>query len=129
MTEAEFRAYIDAFNRDDFDLYSSYYADDVEICWRGGEITVRGKDAIVRRYRELHKKIRQRIDLQWVLAGREHVAGEGHTTFTALEDVPDFIVRPLKAGDVVRIHTFIHYDLNDAGKFCRIRSLRYAILD
>lgn len=129
MTEDEFRAYIDAFNRDDFNVYSSYYADDVEIAWRGGEIVVRGADAIVARYRELHKTVRQRIEIQFVLTGDRHVAGEAHTTFTALADTPDFIVRPLKAGESVRIHTFIHYDLNEAGKFRRIRSLRYGVLD
>ena len=56
------------------------------------------------------------------------VAAEMHSTFTALADVPDFIVHPLKAGETAKIHTFVHYRLNQDGKFAEIRSVRYATL-
>jgi hypothetical protein len=128
VTEAEFRAYIDAFNRDDFDAYAAFYADDVEIAYRGGELVVRGKDAIVSRYRDLHQTVRQHLEIQFVACSERHVAGEMHSSFTALADMPDFIVRPMKAGETARIHTFVHYDLDHAGKFRRIRSVRYRTL-
>lgn len=129
MTEAEFRAYIDAFNRDDFTAYAAYYADDVEIAYRGGQDVVRGRDAIVERYRALHRTIRQRIDIRFFTGSERHVAAESHSSFTALQDAPDFVVRPLKTGETARIHTFLHYDLDEAGLFRRIRSIRYRTLD
>ncbi len=129
MTRDDLLDYIAAFNRDDFAGYAKYYAPDVTISYRGGELTVRGADAIVERYREIHKTIRQRIEPVYLVLGETAVAGEMHSTFTALADSPDFIVHPLKKGETVRIHTFVHYDLNEAGLFKAIRSVRYRTLE
>jgi hypothetical protein len=129
MTREDFLAYVEAFNRDDFAGYAKYYAPDVTISYRGGALTVRGAEAIVARYREIHKTIRQRIEPVYLVLGERAVAGEMHSSFTALEDAPDFIVHPLKKGQTVRIHTFVHYELNEAGLFTAIRSVRYRTLE
>lgn len=128
MTREQFLAYVDAFNRDDFATYAAYYAPDVTISYRGGELTVRGPEAIVARYREIHKTIRQRIEPVYLVIGERAIAGEMHSSFTALADQPDFIVAPLEKGQTVRIHTFVHYELNEADLFTAIRSVRYRTL-
>lgn len=129
MTRDQVFEYVDAFNRDDFAGYAKFYAPDVTISYRGGELTVRGADAIVERYREIHKTIRQRLQPVYLVVDETGIAGEMHSTFTALEDAPDFIVRPLKKGQTVRIHTFVHYELNEDGLIKAIRSVRYRTLE
>ena len=46
---------------------------------------------------------------------------ELHSEFLALQDLPEFTVRPMKKAGRIFIHTFVIYELRD-GKFWRIRS-------
>jgi hypothetical protein len=50
-----------------------------------------------------------------------HVAVELAAEFRALKDYDNFTRGPLKAGDVVRITSFVHYDIGGDGKFRAIR--------
>ena len=129
MTREDFLDYIAAFNRDDPDGYAKYYADDVSISYQGGKRTLSGPQAIIDNYKDIHAKVRQRLEPVFLVVDDTGVAGEMHSSFTALEDVPDFMVHPLKKGQTVKIHTFVHYDLNAEGKFKAIRSVRHGTLE
>ena len=57
------------------------------------------------------------------------IAVEMATEFRAREDYPAFTRGPLKAGDTLRITSFVHYDLGPDGRFARIRVGRYGASD
>jgi hypothetical protein len=50
-----------------------------------------------------------------------HVAVELAAEFRAVKAFDRFTRGPLKAGDVVRLTSFVHYDVNPAGQFSAIR--------
>jgi hypothetical protein len=50
-----------------------------------------------------------------------HVAVELAAEFRALKDFDKFTRGPIKAGDVVRLTSFVHYEVNPAGRFAAIR--------
>ena len=57
-----FRAYIDAFNRSDFDGFSRYYLPDIEFRGRGG--TFAGREAVLEFYRGVKSKMRETLTLR-----------------------------------------------------------------
>ncbi len=124
MRRDEFQAYIDAFCRGDFAGFTRYYADDVRLSLAGGQVALRGRDAIAAFYRDVFKRIRESLEVVYFVADGEHVAVEIKTEFTALEDAPDFTVRPLRKGETARIVSFVHYRVR-GGLFTDIRACRY----
>jgi sulfur carrier protein ThiS len=125
MNKQMFRDYIDCFNRDDFAGFSRYYTDDVVLELPKKEL--RGPQAIVDFYRVVKARIRETLQINEVVADDEGLAAEVDTEFLALEDWPDFIVRPVKKGDSIRIVSFVHYKIRD-GRFAHIKSARFRTL-
>ena len=123
MSEADFRAYLDAFNRDDYAGFSNYYAEDVTLVL-GGRREIRGRQAIIDFYKPVKAKTRREIVANRVVIGVDAIAAELDSTFLALEDIPDLLARPLKQGETLHQITFALYEVKD-GQFTRIRSARY----
>lgn len=122
MNKQMFRDYIECFNRDDFAGFSRYYTDDVVLELPKKEL--RGAQAIVDFYRVVKARIRETLQINEIVADEEGLAAEVDTEFLALEDWPDFIVRPVKKGDSIRIVSFVHYKIRD-GRFAHIKSARF----
>jgi sulfur carrier protein ThiS len=125
MNKQMFRDYIGCFNRDDFAGFSRYYADDVVLELPKKEL--RGSQAIVDFYRIVKARIRETLRINEIVADDEGLAAEVDTEFYALEDWPEFIVRPVKKGDIIRIVSFVHYKIRD-GRFAHIKSARFRTL-
>jgi len=125
MNKQMFRDYIDCFNRDDFAGFTRYYTDDVLLELPQKEL--RGRQAIVDFYRIVKARIRETLRIREIVADEEGLAAEVDTEFLALEDWPDFIVRPVKKGDSIRIVSFVHYKIRD-GRFAHIKSARFRTL-
>lgn len=124
MNEEVFRTYIAEFNAANFDALARYYADDVVFSFNGG-LTLNGRDAIVDFYRPFRKAVDETVEIRFLMLNDEHVAVEMATEFTAREDYANFTRGPLKAGDTVRITSFVHYDIGSDGRFTAIRVGRY----
>jgi len=122
MDKRRFRQYIDSFNRDDFEGFSSCYADDVVL--ELPQTVLRGRQAIIDFYRLVKARIRETLEINQVIADEEGLAAEVATEFHALEDWPDFMVGPLRKGESIRIVSFVHYVIRD-GKFTHIKSARF----
>jgi ketosteroid isomerase-like protein len=122
ITRDQYADYIAAFNRDDFDGFAKFYADDVvlELPAR----TLRGRDAILAFYREVKKRMRETLKIGQLVIDEEGLAVEADTEFYCKEDWPDFIVKPMKKGESIRSVSFILYKIRD-GKFAHIRSARF----
>ena len=120
VDEAAFRTYIAEFNAGNYDALVRYYADDVTLSFANG-MTLEGRDGIVAFYRPFHKAVEERLEIGFLVMDARHIAVELGAEFRAREDFEAFPRRPLKAGDVVRITSFVHYDVDDDGRFNRIR--------
>jgi steroid delta-isomerase-like uncharacterized protein len=117
---ARFRAYIDAFNRGDFDAVTGNYTDDVELVNGAGSRLV-GKAAIVDFYHRVRADTDRTIQIVECFADEDGVAAELKSEFVATRDAPDFASGPMAKGDRLRINSFALYTLRD-GKFAQIKA-------
>jgi ketosteroid isomerase-like protein len=120
MSIGEFAAYIDAFNRDDYDEFSKYYHPEVVLVI-GGQHAMRGPQSICDFYRRVKAQTHRTIRVRNFVNAPDRIAAELESEFLALEDAPDFSVGPMKKGDRIFMHTVVLYELRD-GRFVRIRS-------
>jgi len=127
MSEVSFRAYIDAFNRDDYAEFARFYDDDVVLVL-AGKRELRGRQAIIDFYRVVKAQTRRTIQVDQVITRGNHIAAELHSEFLALEDLPHFVAGPMRRGSRIFINTFVLYDLR-AGRFARIRSAEFRKID
>lgn len=118
--EARFHAYIDAFNRSDYDALVGYYADDIELVIGNG-ITLKGAQAIVDFYRPVKAATTRTIRILQAFHDGPVLAAELESTFLALTDVPDFPSGPMRTGDRRYVNSLVLYDM--AGdRYTRIRA-------
>jgi hypothetical protein len=127
MTEERFRAYIDAFNRDDYSSFGDYYDEDVVLVI-AGKTELRGRQAIFDFYKTVKSQTKRTIQVNKVITAPDRLAAELQSEFLALEDLPDFTAGPMKKGGRIFINTFVLYDLR-GGKFARIRSAEFRKID
>jgi hypothetical protein len=120
MDPTTFREYLREFNAANYDALVRYYADDVVFSFGHGP-TLRGRDAIVAFYRPFHEHVKETVEVRFLVMDSSHVAVELAAEFRALKDYANFTRGPLKAGNVVRITSFVHYDLDSSGRFSHIR--------
>lgn len=123
MDEARFREYVSHFNAARYSELVAFFTDDVELTFPNGN-TLHGPDGIVEFYRPVHAAVREVLRIDFLLIGRDKIATELYTEFHALKDFPEFPSRPLSAGEVMRITSFVHYDL-EGERYRRIRVARY----
>ena len=122
LTEADFRTYVAAFNRSDYDAFGRFYAPDVEFAGRAAQL--QGREAVVRFYRDVKSRVRETLTLHGLVIGTRAIVADLETELHALADWPDFPTGPLHRGETRRSQNFIWYDVADT-EFTRIRSARY----
>ena len=120
---ARFRAYMAAFNRHDYGELVDYYDPNVLLVIGNGT-ELRGRQAIVDFYRNVNDATTRTIEILDAFSDGVMLAAELQSEFLALEDSPDFPTGPLRAGDRMRINTFVLYDLV-GGRYSRIRSATF----
>lgn len=120
MSRDEFGAYIEAFNRDDYDRFMSFYDPQVRLVISGQNV-LRGPDEIRNFYRGVKAQTRRTIEIRNFISTPGRIAAELESEFLALEDVPQFPAGPLKSGERLALHTVVLYELHE-GRFKRIRS-------
>jgi ketosteroid isomerase-like protein len=122
LTEADFRAYLAAFNRSDFDTLGAFYAAEVEFVGRAAQL--RGREAVIRFYREVKSRVRETLTLHGIVIGPRAIVADVETELYALADWPDFPTGPLVRGETRRSQNFIWYDVAE-DRFRRIRSAHH----
>jgi ketosteroid isomerase-like protein len=127
MSEERFRAYIDAFNRDDYASFGDYYDEDVVLVI-AGKTELRGRQAIFDFYKTVKSQTKRTLQVNKVITAPDRLAVELQSEFLALEDLPNFTAGPMKKGGRIFINTFVFYDLR-GGKFARIRSAEFRKID
>lgn len=122
LDEQDFRAYIAAFNRNDFAGFSRYYAADVKFEGRAG--TFNGRDQVIAFYREVKSRMRETITIKDVIVGNNDMLANIVTELFALRDWPEFATGPVKKGQTIISENFVWYEMKDA-RFVHIRSAGY----
>jgi hypothetical protein len=125
LTERDFREYIAAFNRNDFESLGRFYANDVIFEGRAGKFTSR--EAVLNFYRRVKSRVRETLTVHDIILGEEGIAVDLETELHALADWPDFPTGAIRKGDTRRSQNFIWYEARDR-KFVRIRSAHYRTL-
>lgn len=124
-TRKWFERYLDAFNNNDFDGFSAFYAPDVEFF--GQAAVLKGAGQIVEFYRMVMDRLDEHVALKTFVGSEKNIAIEIVTTLQFKKDWPDFAPGPMNAGDRREAINFVFYDLEN-GLFKRIRSARYAVI-
>ena len=117
-----FLAYTRAFSNAEFDVFSSFYTDDV-VCELRSDLKLDGKQGIVDFYGQMFKKIRESLTIHRVVADEQGMCADVTSTFTCIEDASDFAIMPLKKGQVMTVPVFVYYTLRE-GRICRIKVAR-----
>jgi hypothetical protein len=123
MTREDFESYLDAFNRDDFEGFSRFYAEDVEFNL-GDRKQIIGRQGIVDFYTGVKQHIREELTIIDLVITPTRIALHNGTVFTTFKDWPDFELWPTYEGDVRRIESINLYEV-EGDKFTRIKSARY----
>ncbi len=126
MTPDEYAYYVDCFNRNDFDGFGRFYADDV-LFELGQKKRIVGRTAIVDFYREVKAKVRETIEIVSSVTSETVVASYVRTEFYGLVDWPDFIAGRLMKGESIKTESICYYNLKD-GKFTHIIGARFKTL-
>jgi len=125
MTESDYREYLAAFNRQDFEGCGRFYARDVIFEGRGGNF--RGRDQVLKFYRRLQSRLSETLVTLDLIVAPEGIVADLLTRLQPLEDWPDFATRPLRKGETVLSQNFVWYEIED-DRFTRIRSAHYRYL-
>jgi ketosteroid isomerase-like protein len=117
-----FLAYTRAFSNAEFEVFPSFYTDDVVLELRPG-LRFEGRQAIVDFYGGMFMKIRESLTLHKLVADADGLAADITSTFTCIQDARDFGPMPLEKGQVMTVPVFVYYTLRE-GKICRIKVAR-----
>jgi hypothetical protein len=122
LTEADFREYLAAFNRNDFEGFGRFYARDVIFEGRAGKFSKR--DDVLNFYRDVKSRVRETLTLHDIVIAEQDIVADLETELYALKDWPAFPTGPIRKGQTIRSRNFIWYDVRDR-RFVRIRSAHY----
>jgi hypothetical protein len=128
MDRKGFLEYIDHFNNKRFDKVAGYFNPDVTVEYpdnfSGPAITPRtlhGPREFIENYRALTANVREVLELGAFLSRGNQFFVELYTEFHTFRDFPPESGRQWRKGDITIMTNWVLYDLDEKGKFKRIR--------
>ena len=119
---AAYRAYASAFSNGDASRYTRFYTDDV-VLDLSSLPPIETAKGIAAFYDVMFQSVRETLTIHTIDANDERIEVDCTSTFTAIEDAPDFVVGALAKGDSVDVHILASYTLRD-GYICKIHTRR-----
>lgn len=137
MTREQFLEYIDYFNQKDFESVASYFSPDVTLEYpdnfTGSPIagrTLHGPEEFIKNYQALTENIREVINVGLFLSEGSHFCVELVTEFHPLKTpAAGAPGAQFKQGETDIMNQCVIYDLDENGKFKRIRIFHHRHLD
>lgn len=120
--QAAYHAYAAAFSAADMVRAGRYYTEDCTLELPSVAM-LHGRQAILDFYGAMFEQVREHLTIHKLVIDDGGIAVDCTSTFTAQVDAPDFVVKPLKAGEVVKTDVFVIYTLRE-GRICKIRVAR-----
>jgi hypothetical protein len=109
---AAFHAYMAAFSSAEFERFSSFYTEDVQL-----ELPsvppILGRQGIIDFYRPMFARIRESLAVNAVAATVDTIELDAICRFTAMQDAPEFVVGALKAGEYIEGRVLVSYRLRN----------------
>ena len=121
--EERFRAYLHAFNTGNWNALRDFYAPAVRLVIGNGT-ELNGREAIIDFYQKVNERVRRTIDIVQCFGNANTLAAEIESEFVAIQDAPDFAVRPMVRGDRYYLNSFVFYD-SEGGQYTRIRAATF----
>lgn len=118
----DYADYTDAFSSADLERAGRYYTDDCTLTLPSAPPMV-GREAILSFYRAMFQRVREGLTIHRFEEDDAGITVDCTSTFTAIADAPDFVVKPLKTGESVQTRVIVRYTLR-GGQFCRIDVMR-----
>lgn len=87
-TPDEFRTYLSAFNASDFDLFSSFYSDDIVIVLNPQK-TINGRQAAAEFFKQQRQLVDEELAIHHLIIDKTGVAIRATAEFTARKDLPE----------------------------------------
>ncbi|MBN2240566.1 MAG: nuclear transport factor 2 family protein [Dehalococcoidales bacterium] len=139
MNREEFLEYMDHFNNHRWDKVVSYFRPDVileypdnfagpQIPGRTGR-TLHGPEEFIENYKAIAASVREVLNLGAFMAEGNQFFVEFVTEFHAFGDLPEGSSKPWKKGEVSVFNQCVLYDVDEEGKFKRIRIFHHRHLD
>jgi len=135
MTREEFLVYMNHFNNKEYDDLTKYFADDIVVEYFDNFSTtvqtrkiLHGKQAFVDSYTNLHKNLREFLDLGFCIYDGTNLLVELYTEFHALCDCK-FMAGDIKEGEILAVTNWVCYDFDENGKFSHIRIAHFCCHD
>jgi hypothetical protein len=126
LTREEFMKYITLFNNND-PGFIKYYHDDVVLELSGTEIKT--PQGIRDFYKNVKAHIHEKVEVAHFVSDATGIAAMLPSEFKVYKDWKDsFFRRDLKAGEVLRVISFVLYWVEN-GKFRQIKSSRYKMVN
>ena len=136
MTRDEFQVYLNHFNTQDFDGVLSYFSDSNVLmymtdwkAWPQEYASLHGKQEFKDNYIALSGNFEERLRMGVFMSTEDTIFVELYTSFTAKKDVEGFRAGVMKEGEVFCCNQYIDYDLDENGKFKRIRIAQFDAQD
>ena len=140
MTREQFMAYADHFNHHRFDKVTSYFCPDVTLAYpdnfMGPQIpgvtgnTLHGPREFIAQYEAIAANVREVLNVGAFLSEGNQFVVELVTEFHIEKDPPKTIGGGnWKKGEVIVMNQMVLYDLDENGKFKRIRIFHHRYLD
>ncbi|HSW58224.1 MAG TPA: nuclear transport factor 2 family protein [Dehalococcoidales bacterium] len=139
MNRQQFMEYVDHFNKKRFDKVVSYFCPDVTLEYpdnfMGQQIpgvtgrTLRGPQEFIANYEALTANVREVLNVGAFISRGRQFCVELVTEFHVLRTPPPSSGRQWKKGDISILNQIVLYDLDEKGKFKRIRIFHHRHLD
>ena len=118
MTIEDYLRYCDYFSSGKFD---DWYTDDVQVVLR--TVTLDGKPAVKAFYEAMFPLVHETLRVTRVESGEDWLVADVWSDFYCRRDWPEFPIKPMKAGEMLRVPMRVTYKIRD-GRFCHIKGER-----
>ena len=139
MNRKEFLEYANYFNQKRFDKVTSYFCPDVTVEYPDNFMdpqipgktgnTIHGPKEFIAKYEAITANVREVLNVGVFISRGRHFVVELITEFHVFRDPPKDSGRSWKKGDVSILNQVVLYDLDEKGKFKRIRIFHGRHLD
>lgn len=136
MTREEFLVYMDHFNNHRWDKVTSYFGEDFTLEYPDSfghpgspARTLHSPEEFIANYRAIAANVREVLNLGAFMSQGNQFFVEFITEFHVFRDAPEGTSYLGKKGDVTVMNQCVLYDLDEKGKFKRIRIFHHRYLD
>jgi hypothetical protein len=136
MNREQFLKYMDHFNNHRWDKVTSYFCPDVTLEYPDSfgnpgspGRTLRGPREFIENYQAIAANVREVLNLGAFMSYGSQFFVEFITEFHVFNDAPEGARALGKKGDVIIMNQCVLYDVDEQGKFKRIRIFHHRYLD